>query len=493
MNERENDEQALDDSVQSERARSPLKWFVLFTFLFLSMSNAMAWLIFAPIPIQTATYYGITVNQVDIFSIVFMIVGVPVGIFGIYIIDKIGLKWSMWVAVTCNTIGTGIRLGTMFHDGSNIENCPDSPGPIMANENVDWLCAAPAWCYPVAIVGTAVAAIGQPFMLVLPTKLAAQWFYPAERDIANSIAALANPLGIMVASILAPIIVNDPPDLKYLQIYFAIPVLLSFITSLFIRQEGYHIDDKEDSFKTRLTLLFKSDKTKNYLFIGCLLMYGIAQFSTVITLMVQFLCTFGYDNTFASCICVSILIGTGIATSLVISLLVQDTRRHVVALKIVIGVALLGITGFNIAMRYPDNEIAIGITIAVYGGAGLAALPLMNELIVETTYPVGEATSTGVSMMASQLVAALLVALSAVVPSSGSDDFPDTVCRDGESQDLTWYLLFVNGVFILYYPFFVYFYSCPYLRHQASRNNSAVTVETENTPVQSNRDDLTHM
>ena len=133
-------------------------------------------------------------------------------------------------------------------------------------------------------------------------------------------------------------------------------------------------------------------------------------------------------------------------------------RRHVLALKIVIGVALLGITGFNIAMRYPNNEIAIGITIAIYGGAGLAALPLMNELIVETTYPVGEATSTGVSMMASQLVAALLVALSAIVPSSGSDDYPDTVCRDGESQDLTWYLLFVNGLFILYYPFFVYFY-----------------------------------
>ena len=50
---------------------------------------------------------NLKVNQVDIFSIVFMIVGVPVGIFGIYIIDKIGLKWSMWVAVTCNTIGPG--------------------------------------------------------------------------------------------------------------------------------------------------------------------------------------------------------------------------------------------------------------------------------------------------------------------------------------------------------------------------------------------------
>ena len=144
-------------------------------------------------------------------------------------------------------LGTGIRLGTMFHDGSKIENCPNQTDA----ENSDWYCGAPSWCYPVAIVGTAMAAVGQPFMLVLPTKLAAQWFNPDERDIANSIAALANPLGIMVASILAPIIVNEPSDLKYLQIYFAIPVLLSFITSLFIRQEGYHLEEKEDSFKVK--------------------------------------------------------------------------------------------------------------------------------------------------------------------------------------------------------------------------------------------------
>ena len=138
----------------------------------------------------------------------------------------------------------------MFHDGSNIDNCPE-PTIYQSDNDLNWLCGAPSWCYFVAIVGTAIAAVGQPFMLVLPTKLAAQWFDPHERDIANSIAALANPLGIMVASILAPIIVNEPSDLKYLQIYFAIPVVLSFITSLFIRQEGYHLEEKEDSFKVK--------------------------------------------------------------------------------------------------------------------------------------------------------------------------------------------------------------------------------------------------
>ena len=54
-------------------------------------------------------------------------------------------------------------------------------------------------------------------------------------------------------------------------------------------------------------------------------------------------------------------------------------------------------------MMYPDNEVGIIISLVVYGGAGLTALPLMNELVVESTYPVGEATSTGFAMMMSQV------------------------------------------------------------------------------------------
>ena len=65
--------------------------------------------------------------------------------------------------------------------------------------------------------------------------------------------------------------------------------------------------------------------------------------------------------------------------------------------KIIAGVALLGLTGFNIAMQFPNNEILIGASLIV-GGAGMAGMPLINELIVETTYPAGEATSTGIGI-----------------------------------------------------------------------------------------------
>ena len=44
-------------------------------------------------------------------------------------------------------------------------------------------------------------------------------------------------------------------------------------------------------------------------------------------LIVQFLCPFGYSNTFSSSICISIIIGTGIIVSFGVSFLVRGTRK----------------------------------------------------------------------------------------------------------------------------------------------------------------------
>ena len=120
----------------------------------------MAWLTFAPIPFESADYFGVTVNQIDVFSIIFMVVGIPVGLLAIYLVDKIGLRVSIRISVWFNLIGTGIRLSTLFFGES---------------EDGKWV-AAPSWCYPVAVAATAVISVSQAFILICPTKLAAQWF-----------------------------------------------------------------------------------------------------------------------------------------------------------------------------------------------------------------------------------------------------------------------------------------------------------------------------
>ena len=138
---------------------------------------------------------------------------------------------------------------------------------------------------------------------------------------------------------------------------------------------------------------------------------------------------------------------------------------------------------------YPNNEVGIIISLVVYGGAGLTALPLMNELVVESTYPVGEATSTGFAMMMSQVsfftsekyfrvfqaMAAIFVVLS-LIPPTGYE--PETsVCPEGQGQNFFWYMVALNALFLLFYPFFLYFYECDYKRLSAAENQQLDTIE----------------
>ena len=123
-----------------------------------------------------------------------------------------------------------------------------------------------------------------------------------------------------------------------------------------------------------------------------------------------------------------------------------------------LGISIVALFGFNISMQYTDNEILIGLTLAISGGAVISFMPLMNELIVETTHPVGAATSTGIPKWLGGIVGGALLALSSLIPFSDIDEYPDSVCRDGQSQDLSWFLSVINGIGLVYYLFFVHFY-----------------------------------
>ena len=102
-------------------------------------------------------------------------------------------------------------------------------------------------------------------------------------------------------------------------------------------------------------------------------------------------------------------------------------------------------------MQYAQNEVLIGTFFIATVGSGLSFIPLMNELIIETTYPVGTATSTGIPNWLVGPSSGGLVALSSLIPLVDIDDYPNSVCRDAESQDLSWFLMLMNGFGLVYY------------------------------------------
>ena len=126
-------------------------------------------------------------------------------------------------------------------------------------------------------------------------------------------------------------------------------------------------------------------------------------------------------------------------------------------LKTIGGLSIIGMFGFNIALTFPNNEILIGVSLAICS-AGVAIMPLTNELIVETTYPAGVATSTSIGHWLAYPLSGILIAISSLIPYGELTDYPDSVCRAGELQDLSWFFTIMNSIVLIYYLFFVYFY-----------------------------------
>ena len=75
----------------------------------------------------------------------------------------------------------------------------------------------------IIVSGHFLSAASQPFMMFAPTKVAAVWFADNQRALANTIVTTCNPLGILAANILSPLLVRHPEDILMMLLIYLIP------------------------------------------------------------------------------------------------------------------------------------------------------------------------------------------------------------------------------------------------------------------------------
>ena len=127
-----------------------------------------------------------------------------------------------------------------------------------------WYCPSLNWNYYVALFGSIITAISLGFRPCLSTKISAEWFSPCEHDTVNSLASLADLLGITLAFLIVPFVAKEPSDLLYLQVYTLIPIIISFIGSLFIQREGYNAEVRDHSLKEEIAAIAIDDLLNRY-------------------------------------------------------------------------------------------------------------------------------------------------------------------------------------------------------------------------------------
>ena len=151
------------------------RWVVLLVFFIINALMQMQWITFAPITSEAVAFYKVPAMQIDLLSLIFMIVYIFISFPASYIIDTWGIR-----------IGIGIGAALMGIFGF-------MKGFYGAS-------------YDMVVIAQIGIAVGQPFVLNSVTKVGVRWFPLHERATQAGISVLAQFVGIIIAMALTPLL-----------------------------------------------------------------------------------------------------------------------------------------------------------------------------------------------------------------------------------------------------------------------------------------------
>lgn len=120
---------------------------MLAIFFILAFSNGMCWVTASPIAVPIGRAYGQSDAVVSIIPMCYMIIYVFINFPSNWVLDVKGIKKGIVVGAVFTAVGAGFRCLITTHFGF-------------------------------VILGQILCAIGQPFILNAPTKVAVRWFMP---------------------------------------------------------------------------------------------------------------------------------------------------------------------------------------------------------------------------------------------------------------------------------------------------------------------------
>ncbi|KAM4622164.1 solute carrier family 49 member A3 [Polymixia lowei] len=424
------------------------RWFVLFVLCLLNCSNSMLWLTFAPVADQSAQYLKATLDQINWLSVVYMVVAIPLSFGTTWMLDTLGLRITLILGSWLNMLGAVLRfVGTV---------------PVLDSQAF----------YPVVMAGQTVCALAQPLVIFTPTKLAALWFPEHQRATANTIASMSNPLGILFANILSPMIAGKDDRIPFLLLVYAIPAsLICFLATVGIRSSGPPMppsasaeSSSSEPFLQGIKLLLKN---KPYLILLLSFGSGIAVFTCFSTLLEQILCVRGYNNDFAG-LCGALFIVFGIIGAGFLGLYVDKTKKFIEAIKINMSLSALACIAFSVVSQIRQQKVAVAAACSLFGFFGFSIYPVAMELSVECSYPVGEATSAGLIFISGQVQSVLCIVLLQALTTQMADS-PFSTCSAGGDSALSWRVsvLVMAALCSVFSCVFVIFFNTRYRRLEA--------------------------
>jgi len=361
------------DLLMGERASAirvyGYRWVILLYFALINVLMQMQWIVFAPITSEAVDFYRVAPVQIDLLSLIFMIVYLFVSFPASYIIDTWGIRIG---------IGFGALLMGVFGLMKGIYGTS----------------------YSMVVIAQIGIAVGQPFILNAVTKVGVKWFPLQERATQAGISVLAQFVGITIAMAATPVLFKLYGMEKMLMIYGIATFASAVLFLIFIREHpptppcppGH--DERTAVFEGLRHIFKQADMI--YMVIIFFIALGI--FNALTTWIDQILSPRGFTIGQAGIAGALTMIG-GIIGASILPFLSDKLRKRKLFILIATVFALPGLIG----MTFTSNYGLLLVSCFVLGFFLLAGGPIAFQYTAEISYPAPEATSQGLLMIAGQI------------------------------------------------------------------------------------------
>ena len=176
-----NNTMPLTKNVSPERIEVTRKRFlILFLFALYSMSNAFQWIEYSIVAEKICKYYGTSNFYVNLTSVFYMILYAPLVLPGTWVLNRKGLRFCVILGSAGTCLGSWIKCASISPNG-----------------------------FAVTMVGQAIVAMSQIFILNLPPRIAAVWFGANEVSTATAFGVFGNQVGIAFGFLLPPLLFKN--------------------------------------------------------------------------------------------------------------------------------------------------------------------------------------------------------------------------------------------------------------------------------------------
>jgi MFS family permease len=405
-----------------------MRYGALAQFCLLSGSNALQWITYATIYDEARRFFGMTSAEVNALSVIFMVVFVLGAPFGSQVFTHFGLKRGVRIGGCLNCLGAALKLLAVL--------------------------AAPSF----ALLFTAqlILACAQVFILAAPPLVASVWFGDSERTLATTAGAIANNFGVAVGMLLPPLIVNAEHNGRgAFAFLFGLQLALTVVDVAVGAAVIPALPDTPPSASAEMRLLRgaarapaaadegqtlvgegqrggavavclaslwaqiasakEAFRAPSFPSLVALLGIAVGTMWAISTLSVQLFTPFGIDEGVVGWMGFTNIV-VGIVTSCGAGYAIDRVRRYraPVAAFTAMSVVMLGL----IAACLFGVERPGGAVFALYAALGAAQsslIPVVFEFAVELTFPVDEATSGNMLMMAANFSGIVLTQMGALI------------------------------------------------------------------------------